>query len=364
MQRQRGSVLINFLVLTLISSVILAGLYSLNKFTQDSSRIRRKKYNFIQLMNNIRSGLEDPHVCYLMLAGQRIAFPTGPINNFEAQNGGLNQNARVDLLQPQAGRPVSTRYVQAGWVSPDQDFEIRSVNLLTLQVKSYQGDVTTAAIVPRMIQFDRPNMAGNPLVSYRARLYIIPKELNGEGASWSLNLSEARCRYRDSNPEYYRAGGNPNSTNCSPGDQGALQASAAVPTNMISDPRLAINFIVNVNPATGEIFACHGEKSVASVCEDAGGSYDATAEHEVFGGGSMVPYPHFRCQPNYRCFLEPRSNVASGVRRTVAPNLPAAAIPPACPWPYTQPDWVGRLAGEDIWVCTWCNNKLWIPGSN
>lgn len=352
MRSSKGSVLVNILVVSAILTVLIGGLLSVIKNSQERSRNFRRKQNFLNIVDSIRAGLEDPHVCYLMLAGQTININPG----------GVNQNLRIDLLTALPGKPAS-RYVQAGWKSPNDDFEMNRVTILTLTTKSYKGSPSTGVIDPRVINFDRPLNVDNPLRSYRARIYFDPKQLPGENELWKLNMIEARCRYRDSNPEYFRINGTLNSTVCSPGAQGTLQPFAANPTNPITESRYVINLIVNVNPGTGRIYACHGEKSVASVCEDAGGSYDATAIHETFGGGSMVPFPEFRCQPNYRCWPEPQSAILGGVRKTAAPPLPNPATPPACPWPYRQPDWVGRTGGSDIWVCTWCNNNKWIPGS-
>lgn len=111
-----------------------------------------------------------------------------------------------------------------------------------------------------------------------------------------------------------------------------------------------IDLVANVDP-TGQIYSCHGVSSKAEACELAGGAYD--------GSSLMDATPSLRCHPYLRCWVE-----QSGVRSTPATPLPGAAVPPFCPWPYNSPSWIGRVGGQDLWVCEWCNNGLWTPGVN
>lgn len=126
---------------------------------------------------------------------------------------------------------------------------------------------------------------------------------------------------------------------------------ATLTTLAKSRPEYEVDIIANIDTSTNTIYSCHGTDTKAEACEMAGGGYDSSSD--------MNATPQLRCHPYKRCWVE-----QVGIRYTAAPALPNPAVPPTCPWPYTTPSWIGRTGGQDLWVCEWCNNRLWNPGIN
>lgn len=195
-----------------------------------------------------------------------------------------------------------TNFFEGGAVQAGWQSRFGELEILEARIVTTQPP----GVPPRIINLDKPSPV---LTSYQVRINFDVRDPSGR--SIKLNTLDPNFRF----PEYH------------------------------------IELVANIDPLTGLIYSCHGLDSMAEACEMAGGAYDASDE--------MNTHPQLRCHPNTRCWVD-----EVGVRTTTATPLPSAATPPICPWPYTTVNWIGRLAGQDLWNCQWCNNKLWAPGVN
>ncbi|MCS6837576.1 MAG: hypothetical protein NZ480_01900, partial [Bdellovibrionaceae bacterium] len=101
---------------------------------------------------------------------------------------------------------------------------------------------------------------------------------------------------------------------------------------------------VNLDPSH-QIVTCHGLFTDADICEEQGGAYDSSA--------AMNATPHHRCHPDKQCWIDPRNILSTPVYTSGVPPLPTHL----CNGPY-QPTWMGRVGGNDLWKCLWCNDGM------
>jgi hypothetical protein len=92
-----------------------------------------------------------------------------------------------------------------------------------------------------------------------------------------------------------------------------------------------IPLTVILDPTTNKIHQCHGQKSIAEACESLGGSYDVSNRSRE----------ELRCNPDLICF-----NHKSGLVKNKAD----------CVAPYMAME-VGRIDGEQMFMCNWCNRN-------
>ncbi len=97
-------------------------------------------------------------------------------------------------------------------------------------------------------------------------------------------------------------------------------------------PEYSIDLRANVTLADMKVKTCFGKDSVAAACEAVGGAFDPDD-----------PNPDTRCNPDKRCFQSQLGTVTS---------------PALCPAPFALPLWIGALGGNNIYLCSWCNNGV------
>ncbi|MGZ3744213.1 MAG: hypothetical protein ACXWRA_10195 [Pseudobdellovibrionaceae bacterium] len=257
-------------------------LFSLFSSSTNDQKTKSIKSSYTVFIANLRSVLEDPLSCEILLKNQYLGGNAV---------GSVNNNLTIGALDPSffPHGPIA-----ANWVSPNFDFIITQARLTTV-LSSF-----------RTLYLDKP---GPNLLSYQVRVNF-DIQVNGD----------------TTNRQFLATG------------------------DVAKHPEYQIDLIADVDP-TGQIYSCHGLHSKAEACELAGGAYD--------GSTDMNATPQLRCHPYLRCWI-----YQNGVSMTAAPPLPNPAIPPSCPWPYNTPSWIGRLGTTDVWLCQWCNNRLWTPGVN
>lgn len=140
----KGFSILLVLVVSAIGALAVVSVMSLFGTTAENQKISTVRSSFISFVANLRSSLNDPHTCEILLNGQALGG-----NAAGAVNSSVVIGANVPGFFP--GGPI-----QAGWVSPTKNFTVSNVEM-----------TTKSAGAIRSVILDRP---APDLLTYQVRI--------------------------------------------------------------------------------------------------------------------------------------------------------------------------------------------------